>query len=128
MWEAMGMNVEEVDPETHDRILARVSHAPHLVAYALAAAVGGARAGALSVATYAGSGFRDTTRIAASSAGLWRDIALANPAHILEALDEFAAHLDGLKRLIRDGDRSELERALAEAREHRLRLDADGRV
>ncbi len=127
LWEAAGMHVEEMDGETHDRILARVSHAPHLVAYALAASVGAARAGTLSVAAYAGSGFRDTTRIAASSARLWVDIALANPAHIVEALDEFSRRLEALKQLIRDGDRSQLERMLAEAREQRLRLDAGGR-
>jgi len=127
LWEAVGMRVEEMDPDSHDRILARVSHAPHLIAYALAAAVGAARVGDRSVAAYAGSGFRDTTRIAASPAGLWRDIALANPAHILEALDEFAERLAGLKRLIEAGDRSQLEIALTQARAHRLRLETDGR-
>jgi prephenate dehydrogenase len=126
LWEAVGMHVEEMAAETHDRILARVSHAPHLVAYALAAAVGAARAGTLSVAPYAGSGFRDTTRIAASPARLWCDIALANPAHIVEALDEFAGRLDALKRLIQQGDRTQLEQALAAARDERLRLDTDG--
>jgi prephenate dehydrogenase len=128
LWEAVGMQVEEMDAETHDRILARVSHAPHLVAYALAASVAAARAGAVSVATYAGSGLRDTTRIAASSAHLWSDIALANRAHVIEALDEFARRLEALKRLIQDGDRAQLERELADAREQRLRLDADDRV
>jgi prephenate dehydrogenase len=80
------------------------------------------------VAPYAGSGFRDTTRIAASPARLWCDIALANPTHIVEALDEFAGRLDALKRLIQQGDRAELEQALAAAREQRLRLDTDGRA
>ena len=69
-----------MDAAVHDAILARVSHLPHLVAYALVDAVAGARVGGRRVLDYAGSGLRDTTRIAASPAELWRDIALANAA------------------------------------------------
>ena len=122
LWEGVGMRVEEMDAATHDMILARVSHAPHLVAYALAAAVGEARVGGHTVLSYAGSGFRDTTRIAGSSAALWRGIALANRERVLEALGEFESRLQILADLIRRRDGAALEEVLAEAREHRKSL------
>jgi histidinol-phosphate aminotransferase len=125
LWEGVGMEVELMDAESHDRILARVSHLPHLVAYALAAAVGEARAGTRSVSSYAGSGFRDTTRIAGSPAALWRDICLANRDQVLESLQEFESWLRTFGDLVRSGDGAALEQALAEARERRLTLGRD---
>lgn len=122
LWEGVGMRVEEMDAGTHDRILARVSHAPHLVAYALTAAVAGAQAGSRVVSSYAGSGFRDTTRIAASSPELWRDITFANQREILDALQEFECALRTLRDLVRQGDRVGLERALAAAAAQRRGL------
>jgi prephenate dehydrogenase len=127
LWEGIGMCVEEMDAGTHDRILARVSHAPHLIAYALASAVGEARAGERAVAAYAGSGFRDTTRIAASAAELWRDIALANREQVLEALREFEARLSVLEDLLGRGDASALEQALAGASRHRRAIGSGER-
>jgi histidinol-phosphate aminotransferase len=123
LWEGVGMRVEEMDASTHDRILARVSHAPHMIAYALASAVGETRAGDRRVSSYAGTGFEDTTRIAGSPAALWREIALANREEILTALDEFQAQLGALGELIRQGDGAQLERALGTARQRRRSLD-----
>jgi prephenate dehydrogenase len=122
LWEGVGMRVEQMDAGMHDRILARVSHAPHVVAYALAAAVGEARVGMHPVSSYAGSGLRDTTRIAGSSATLWRGIALANREGVLEALAEFETRLRLLTELIRRGDEAALEEAFAEARDYRKGL------
>src|SRR5262249_60683107 len=70
LWEGVGARVEEMDAAIHDEIFARVSHLPHLVAYALIAAVADARVGGRSVLGYAGSGLRDSTRVAASRAEL----------------------------------------------------------
>ncbi len=123
LWEGVGMRVEEMDPDIHDRILARVSHAPHLVAYALAAAVGAGRVGTHPLAPYAGPGFRDTTRIAASPGHLWRDIALANRAEIMAALDEFETRLAELRDLLQRGDAVGLERAFERAASERRALD-----
>jgi histidinol-phosphate aminotransferase len=125
LWEGVGMEVELMDAASHDRILARVSHVPHLVAYALAAAVGEARAGVRSVSAYAGSGFRDTTRIAGSPAGLWRDICLANRDQVLEALGEFESCLQAFGDLVRSGDGAALEQALVGARQRRRALGRD---
>jgi len=122
LWEAAGARVEEMAPEVHDELLARVSHLPHLLAYALVATVGEARIEGRRVLDYAGTGFCDTTRIAASPAELWRDIALANTSALRAALAEFRAVLDRLERLVAAGDEAGLEAAFAAARDVRRLL------
>jgi prephenate dehydrogenase len=122
LWEGVGARVEEMPPGVHDELLARVSHLPHLVAYALVGAVGGATVGGRRAVDYGGTGFRDTTRVAASPAELWRDIALANRPALGAALAEFRAALEALERLVVAGDAAGLEAALASAREIRRRL------
>jgi prephenate dehydrogenase len=126
LWEGVGAGVEEMPPSVHDELLARVSHLPHLVAYALAAAVGEQASGGRRALDYAGSGFRDTTRIAASPPELWRDIALANAPALGAALAEFRAALDRLERLVAARDAAGLEAALAAARAVRRRLGGEG--
>jgi prephenate dehydrogenase len=123
LWEGVGARVEEMPPLDHDALLARVSHLPHLVAYALVGAVGTARIGSRQALDYAGTGFRDTTRIAGSPAELWRDVALANRPALGAALTEFRAALATLERLVAAGDAAGLDTVLAHARELRRRLD-----
>jgi prephenate dehydrogenase len=125
LWEGVGARVEEMDADAHDAILARVSHLPHLVAYALVDAVAAARVDGRSVLDYAGGGLRDTTRIAGSLAELWRDIALANAGPLRAALAEFRAALDRLDALIAAGDAAGLGAALDAARTARRRIDED---
>ncbi|MFN8543347.1 MAG: prephenate dehydrogenase/arogenate dehydrogenase family protein [Candidatus Binatia bacterium] len=115
LWEAVGARVEEMAPAVHDAILARVSHLPHLVAFALVAAAAAARADGHRVLAYAGSGFRDTTRVAASRAEVWRDIALANGPALLDAVAEFRVALDRLEELVRARDGAGLEAAFEAA-------------
>jgi prephenate dehydrogenase len=116
LWEGVGARVEEMAAEVHDDILARVSHLPHLVAYALVGATAGARTeDGRRVLDYAASGFLDTTRIAASRAELWRDIALANATALAGALAEFRAALERLEHLVAGGDGAGLEEALEDA-------------
>lgn len=122
LWEAVGATVEEMPPATHDEILARVSHLPHVVAYALVGTVGDLAIDGRRVLDYAGSGFRDTTRIAASPAPIWRDILLANATPLRAALAELRVELDELERLVAAGDGDGLEAALARARDVRRRL------
>lgn len=126
LWEGVGARVEEMPAELHDQILARVSHLPHLVAFALMAAVGEARPGGRDALGYAGGGLRDTSRIAASAPEVWRDIALANAPALQAALGEFRVALDRLTRLIDTGDGAGLEAALETARTLRRRLGRDG--
>ena len=126
LWEGVGMRVEEMPAAAHDEILARVSHLPHLVAYALAAAAGKARVGERDVLAYAGSGFRDTTRVAGSPPEIWRDIALANAPALGAALREFRAALNHLEALVAAGDAVGLEAALTRAHDVRRRLGRKG--
>src|SRR5207302_1435464 len=119
------MLVEELPPAVHDELLARVSHLPHLLAYALVAAVGERTIAGRRALDYAGTGFRDTTRVAASPAELWRDIALANAPALAAALGEFRAALDRLERLVSARDAAGLAAALAAARALRGRLGGE---
>jgi len=122
LWEGVGARVEEMPPAVHDELLARASHLPHVVACALAAAVDGTQVEGRVVLDYAGSGFRDTTRIAGSPAELWRDIALANAPALVAALREFRAALDRLEGAIAADDAPALEAALTLAQAVRRRL------
>jgi len=103
-WEAAGASVLLLEPARHDAALAAVSHLPHLLAYALVDHVAGAVDGSEKMAL-AGGGFRDFTRIAASSPEMWRDIALANCEPLLAELDAYVEHLGTLRTALarRDG-------------------------
>jgi prephenate dehydrogenase len=115
LWEAVGMRVELMDAATHDRILAVISHLPHVVAYALVNAAAQADREIPGLLSYTGGGFRDFTRIAASNAAMWRDICLDNRAEILAALDRFLAEARRLRTMIDSGDGAGLEEAFAAA-------------
>ncbi|TMA38171.1 MAG: prephenate dehydrogenase/arogenate dehydrogenase family protein [Deltaproteobacteria bacterium] len=125
LWEGVGAVVEEMPAALHDEILARVSHLPHLAAYALVSASGEMQIGGRRVLDYAGSGYRDTTRIAASRPELWRDIALANRAALRGALAEFRSVLDRLEHLLATGDADGLSAELAAAAALRQRLGGE---
>jgi prephenate dehydrogenase len=87
------------DPAEHDDWVAQVSHLPQAVASALAASVAGAPA-----LRYAGRGFTDTTRLAASPADIWTDIFRTNRSAVLAALDAFQGALQELRSAIESGD------------------------
>ncbi len=108
-WEALGGRLVTLDPVTHDRATAAISHLPHLVADALVDAVVRMDPRFFEVA---GRGFKDTTRIAASDAVVWREIFQDNRAALTEALAAFRAALDELDRLVAAGDAAAIERAL----------------
>jgi len=124
LWRGVGATVDEMSPEQHDAVLARVSHAPHVLAYALVRAVQRARV-AEDVLGYAGAGFRDTTRIAASSPALWREIVLENAEAVLEALGEFDVEVRALRDAIENRDGETLEHLASLAATHRSRLDEE---
>lgn len=119
---ALGARVLAVDPVTHDRLVAVVSHLPQLVASSLmrfAGAASGAEPGLLALA---GAGFRDVTRVAGSNPALWRGIVTENRSAVLEALDEFLAELRSLRNAVSDADWTRFERVLDEARTARARM------
>ncbi len=104
-WERLGANVEEMDAEHHDLVLAVTSHAPHLIAYTMVGVADDLRRVTDSeVIKYSAAGFRDFTRIAASDPTMWRDVFLTNKEATLEILGRFTEELFALQRAIRQGD------------------------
>jgi prephenate dehydrogenase len=121
LWEGVGARVEEMDAHRHDELLARVSHAPHVVAYALVDAVAAWAHGADALA-HAGTGFADTTRVAGSAPELWRDIVLANAPAVRAALAEFGVALATFDDAIARGDGPALDALMGRARTARERV------
>jgi prephenate dehydrogenase len=122
LWEGVGMRVELMDVVTHDQVLARVSHLPHLIAFSVMNAVLAARVAGIDLLTYAGSAFADLTRVAASPVEMWRDICLSNREAVLAALTEFEQALTQLKAYVASGDGAALAAAIDRARAERQRL------
>ena len=122
-WEALGSNVNRLDPANHDRVLAITSHLPHLIAYTI---VGTADdlGGHLNseVLKYSAGGFRDFTRIAASDPTMWRDVFLNNREAVLEVLQRFQEDLFYLQRAIRWGEGDKLFDLFTRTREIRRAL------
>ncbi|MFN3938703.1 MAG: prephenate/arogenate dehydrogenase family protein [Gemmobacter sp.] len=103
--EAMGANVDEMDADHHDLVLAVTSHVPHLIAYTMVGVADDLRRVTDSeVIRYSAAGFRDFTRIAASDPVMWRDVFLTNKAATLDILGRFTEELFALQRAIRLGD------------------------
>ncbi|WP_136636711.1 prephenate/arogenate dehydrogenase family protein [Pseudooceanicola onchidii] len=109
LWEGMGANVEVMDPDHHDLVLAVTSHTPHLIAYTMVGVADDLRRVTDSeVIKYSAAGFRDFTRIAASDPTMWRDVFLTNKEATLEILGRFTEELFALQRAIRTGDGDQL--------------------
>jgi cyclohexadieny/prephenate dehydrogenase len=103
--EGMGANVDEMEVERHDLVVAVVSHAPHLIAYTMVGVADHMRRVSQSeVVKYSAAGFRDFTRIAASDPVMWRDVFLTNKDAVLDILGRFTEELFVLQRAIRMGD------------------------
>jgi prephenate dehydrogenase len=108
LWRLAGARVARMDAAEHDRVFAAVSHLPHLLAFALVARIASETDGERKLA-FAGAGFRDFTRIAASSPIMWRDISLANQAALSEELRGYRALLDELQDAVDRGDGAAIE-------------------
>lgn len=117
-WTACGARVARLDPGRHDRILAAVSHLPHLLASTLVAELA-SRQDSAEYLGNAGSGFRDFTRIAGGSPEMWRDIALANRDALLSELTAYRTALDALALSIEHGDGAALDTMLTRAADTR---------
>jgi prephenate dehydrogenase len=104
LWTGAGARVAEIDPVDHDRILAAVSHLPHLIAYALMETLTHPRIARQDPVQFSAGGLRDFTRIAGSSAEMWRDIFLQNKEAMIEMIDLYQETLERLKKKIHDGD------------------------
>lgn len=108
-WEALGSRCDEMDPQHHDKVLAIVSHLPHIIAYNIVGTADDLETVTESeVIKYSASGFRDFTRLAASDPTMWRDVCLHNKDAILEMLARFSEDLAYLQRAIRWGEGDKL--------------------
>jgi prephenate dehydrogenase len=125
LWEAAGSIVLTMDPMLHDKVLGAVSHLPHVAAFALINALSEVQRTTpeLDLLTYSGGGLRDTTRIAASSPEMWRDIFLWNRDNLVAQIEVYERHLQQLKRLIQSGDGPAIERELERAKKVREQLN-----
>jgi len=119
VWSAIGAQVLKMTPENHDAAFAAVSHLPHLLAFAYFSSVVNQPAGK-DFLSLAGPGFRDFTRIAASSPEMWRDVLLANREEVLKQSQRFRRALDALEHVMREGN--------VDALEGLIRSPAEGRA
>ena len=126
-WEALGANVEIMDAQHHDLVLAVTSHLPHLIAYTIVGTASDLEQVTQSeVIKYSAGGFRDFTRIAASDPTMWRDVFLSNKDAVLEMLQRFTEDLTALQRAIRVGDGQALFDHFARTRAIRRSIIAEG--
>ncbi|WP_420105409.1 prephenate dehydrogenase [Herbaspirillum huttiense] len=117
-WRACGAIIHRLSPQEHDAVFASVSHLPHVLAFALVDDIA-AKPHAGTLFQYAASGFRDFTRIAASSPEMWRDITLANRDALLTEVDAYLVQLQGIRAMIADSDGAGLEKIYANAQHAR---------
>ncbi|MGA1344970.1 MAG: prephenate dehydrogenase/arogenate dehydrogenase family protein [Ilumatobacteraceae bacterium] len=118
----LGADVVALSADAHDRLVAVVSHVPHLLAASLMRLASTRSQEHASLLRLAAGGFRDMTRIASGHPRIWLDICAQNRAAILEALDELGASLSDLRDVVARGRRDELLEVLSEAREARANL------
>ncbi len=103
MWEVAGANVEIMEVEQHDKVLAATSHLPHLLAFNLVDTLAKSKESE-DIFRYSAGGFKDFTRIASSDPVMWRDICIANRSAILEMISEYQSSLNQLARYIDNED------------------------
>ena len=119
MWETAGSEVVIMDVLKHDRVVAAISHLPHMVAYSLVNAVEGYDRFDESILKYSAGGFKDFTRIASSDPDMWRDIALMNREALLEMMDFFSRSFAELRMLVENGDGAGMQRFFEESKKSR---------
>ncbi len=116
-WNAVGMHTVQMSPVEHDQSLAMTSHLPHLIAAALAMTLSDQNR------SLTGSGFRDTTRVAAGDPELWAGILSNNAKHLLDGIDEFQCRLDSFREALASGNPGSIRDLLADGQRSRLSLD-----
>jgi prephenate dehydrogenase len=123
LWTAMGAEPVGMDAALHDRVMGAASHLPHVAAYALASVMTGLDdqvvAALLRLPT---SSLRDTTRVAASSPAMWRDILVDNRAEVVPLVERLAARIEALRAAIAAGDADRVEALLDQGKSGRDRV------
>lgn len=126
LWEAVGSIVISMDPHDHDWVLGAVSHFPHVAAFSLMQTLrslqDNGKTPSLDLLSFSGGGLRDTTRIAASSPEMWRDICLSNRDNLLLMIDQYLVHLQEFQKILQENDGMKLQQILEESKRLRERL------
>ncbi len=123
LWRRMGSMVSVMEPAHHDRVLAIVSHLPHLIAFTICGTADDlADETRQQVLQFAATGFRDFTRIAASDPDMWRDVFLNNREALLEMLARFTEDAQAMARAVRWGDAAYIEDRIGRGRKIRRSL------
>lgn len=122
IWSGLGSNVITMDPARHDRVYAAVSHLPHLIAYAMVNTVSDIDKSYLS---YCGQGFKDMTRIAASSPDIWTDISLLNRQNLVEMIALFRENLNRIEAHLKSAESDALRQEFIKARTAREDIGQD---
>ncbi|MFH1856721.1 MAG: prephenate dehydrogenase [Candidatus Omnitrophota bacterium] len=115
-WQVLGAKPVITTPEKHDKIVAEISHLPHVAAISLVNAVTDFNI------KLAGNSFRDTTRVASSDSNLWLDIFFSNKDNIVESIDRFIDKLKIIKNSIKKGERNKLKKIMEKANLSRSNL------
>ncbi|MGB9766468.1 MAG: prephenate dehydrogenase [Sulfurihydrogenibium sp.] len=124
LWKDLGSKTEVMDPHLHDFVFASVSHLPHAIAFSLVdSLITLSKESGIDLFKYPGGGFRDFTRIAASSPTIWKDIFLENKENLIHTLDTFLQSVQKLKDAIEKEDENKIIEILSESREKRLSID-----
>jgi cyclohexadieny/prephenate dehydrogenase len=117
LWRRCGASIEVMEPAHHDRVVAIVSHLPHLIAFTICGTADDlADESRNEVMKFAAAGFRDFTRIAASDPVMWRDIFLNNREALLEMLARFTEDAQAMARAVRWGDAAYIEKKIERGR------------
>ena len=123
LWRRCGSMIEIMEPSHHDRVLAIVSHLPHLIAFTICGTADDLEdESRQQVLKFAASGFRDFTRIAASDPTMWRDVFLNNRDALLEMLARFMEDAQAMSRAVRWGDGPYIEDKVERSRRIRRSL------
>jgi len=109
MWRKLGSKPEILDPYTHDKVLAFMSHLPHVLAFALMAST------PRKYLPFAAQSFRDLTRIASSNAQLWDDIFITNRKNLMQSIDSFSTIFNDMRTAIKNNDAAALNRIMTTA-------------
>ena len=119
LWKIMGSEIIEMDPHKHDKIMAAVSHLPHVIAYAITFLMLELQQEWPNLLSYSGAGFRDFTRIASSHPAIWRDICEHNSKALIKTIERYETTLSQFKNLIKEKNWLVLEKTMSDAKKLR---------
>jgi prephenate dehydrogenase len=117
-WKMLGCRLLRLPPETHDLLVSRSSHLPHVVAATLASVILDPEHPKHQAALCA-NGFRDSTRVASGSPEMWRDIALTNSKYLARALEGFVSELGRFGKALKRGDAKAIAKFFETAKQRR---------